>query len=130
MERISFVLASDSLEKLHAVGLMASVAAVSQMEVNVFVTMNAITAFRKSTVEKKGFRVEGEVGRHLLEKNSQMFYDLLEQGKMMGSLKVYACAMALELVGEGLDKYLPVFDEVLGVAGFLGKAGGGQVLFV
>ncbi len=130
MERISFVLASDSLEKLHAVGLMASVAAVSQMEVNVFVTMNAITAFRKSTVEKKGFRVEGEIGRLLLEKNGQMFYDLLQQGKMMGSLKVYACGMALELVGEGLDKFLPVFDEVLGVAGFLGKAEGGQVLFV
>ncbi len=130
MERISFVLASDTLEKLHAVALMASVAAVSQMEVNVFVTMNAITAFRKSAIEKKSFRVEGEVGRHLLEKSQQMFYDLLLQGKMMGSLKVYACGMALDLLGEDLDQYFPVFDEVLGVAGFLGKVAGGQVLFV
>lgn len=130
MERISFVLASDSLEKMHAVGLIASVAAVSQMEVSVFVTMNAVTAFRKSTVEKKNFKVDGEIGRHLLEKGGPMFYDLLQQGKMMGTLKVYACAMALELVGEKLDQFVPVFDEVLGVAGFLGKAEGGQVLFV
>jgi Uncharacterized conserved protein len=55
MEKVSFVLASDALEKLHAVGLMASVAAMSQMDVRVFVTMNAVTAFRKETIEKNPF---------------------------------------------------------------------------
>ncbi|MGC8500380.1 MAG: hypothetical protein ACP5OS_04285 [Leptospirillia bacterium] len=130
MEKISFVLASDALEKLHAVGLMASVAAMSQMEVKVFVTMNAVTAFRKETIEKRSFKVEGEIGRRLLSKKAPMFYDLLSQGKMMGSLKVFACGMALDLMEEGLDSYHPVFDEVLGVAGFLQHAEGGQVLFV
>ena len=130
MEKISFVLASDELEKLHAGALMASVAAVSQMDVSVFVTMNAVTAFRKETIEKKSFKVSGEIGRRLLEKNKQMFYDLLVQGKMIGSLKVYACAMALELMEEDLNYYHPVFDETLGVAGFLGKVAGGQVLFI
>ena len=130
MEKVSFVLASDALEKLHAVGLMASVAAMSQMDVRVFVTMNAVTALRKETIEKKSFRVEGEVGRRLLSKNAPMFYDLLSQGKMMGSLKVFACGMALDLLEEGLDHFHPVFDEVLGVAGFFQHAEGGQVLFV
>ena len=130
MEKICFVLASDALEKLHAVALMASVAAMSQMDVRVFVTMNAVTAFRKETIEKKAFRVEGEVGRQLLEKKAPLFYDLLSQGKMMGSLKVYACGMALDLMGESLDHLHPVFEEILGVAGFFQHAQGGQVLFV
>lgn len=130
MEKICFVLASDELEKLHAVALMASVAAMSQMDVRVFVTMNAVTAFRKETIEKKAFRVEGEVGRQLLEKKAPLFYDLLSQGKMMGSLKVYACGMALDLMGESLDHLHPVFEEILGVAGFFQHAQGGQVLFV
>lgn len=130
MEKISFVLASDELEKLHAGALMASVAAVSQMEVNVFVTMNAVTAFRKETIEKKNFKVGGEIGRRLLEKNKQMFYHLLEQGKMIGTLRVFACSMALDLMEEDLGHFYPVFDEVLGVAGFLGRVEGGQVLFV
>ena len=130
MERISFVLASESVEKVHAGCLMASVAAVSQMEVNVFVTMNAVIAFRKDTIEHRSFKVEGEVGRRLLANNTQMFYDLLLQGKMLGSLKVYACAMALDLMGETLARYHPVFDDTMGVAGFLGQVAGGQVLFV
>lgn len=130
MEKISFVLASDEIEKLHAGCLMASVASVSQMDASVFVTMNAIIAFRKETIEKRSFKVAGEIGRRLLEKNGQMFYDLLSQGKMIGSLKVYACSMALELMQEDLGHYHPVFDETLGVSGFLALVAEGQVLFI
>jgi len=110
--------------------MMASVASVSGMEVNVFVTMAAMTCFRQKTVADLSFAKIGEVGKAALKKKVPLFFDLLLQGKEMGSMKVFACALALDLIDSKLDDMVPVFDEVVGVATFLGKAEGGQVLFV
>lgn len=130
MDKISLVLASDEFEKLQAAAMMASVAAVSGMEVNVFVTMAAMSCFVKERVDRKEFLKVGEVGRRVLEKKAPLYADLLSQGKMMGSMKVYACSLALDLIEKPLSEMVPVFDDVVGVATFLGIAEGGQVLFI
>ena len=130
MEKLSVVLASDEFEKLQAGCMMASVASVSGVEVNVFVTMAAMTCFQKKTVADRLFPKIGVLGQAAIRKNAPLFSDLLLQGKEMGTLKVFACALALDLMDAKLDEMVPVFDEVVGVATFWGKAEGGQVLFV
>ncbi len=130
MEKISLVLASDDFEKLQAASMMASVAAVSGMTVNVFVTMAAMACFVKERVEKKEFLKVGEVGKAILRKKAPLYPDLLAQGREMGEMKVYACSLALDLIEKPLEEMIPVFDEVVGVATFLGIAEGGQILFV
>jgi peroxiredoxin family protein len=130
MDKISLVLASDEFEKLQAAAMMASVASVSGMEVNVFVTMAAMACFVRERVERKDFLRVGEVGRKVLEKKAPLYVDLLTQGKMMGTMKVFACSLALDLIEKPLSEMVPVFDDVVGVAAFLGIAEGGQVLFV
>jgi peroxiredoxin family protein len=130
VEKLSVVLASDEFEKLQAGCMMASVASVSGIAVNVFVTMAAMTCFRQKTVADRSFPKIGEVGQAAIRKKAPLFSDLLIQGKEMGSLKVFACALALDLIDSKLEEMVPVFDEVVGVATFLGKAEGGQVLFV
>ncbi len=130
MEKMSVILASDEFEKLQAGCMMASVASVSGIEVNVFVTMAAMACFRQKTVDDRRFPKIGEVGQAALRKKAPLFSDLLIQGKEMGSMKVFACALALDLLDATLAEMIPVFDEVVGVATFLGKAEGSQVLFV
>lgn len=130
MEKLSVVLASDEFEKLQAGCMMASVASVSGIDVNIFVTMSAMTCFRQKTVTDRSFPKIGKVGQAAIRKNVPLFSDLLLQGKEMGSMKVFACALALDLIDAKLDEMVPVFDEVVGVATFLGKAEGGQILFV
>jgi peroxiredoxin family protein len=130
MNKLSIVLASDEFERLQAASMMASVASVSGIDVNVFVTMGAMACFVKERIERKDFIKVGEVGRAVLSKKAPLYFDLLAQGRMMGSMKMYACSLALDLIEKKMDQLVPIFDEVVGVSTFLGVAEGGQVLFV
>ncbi|MHB8421269.1 MAG: hypothetical protein ACYC9S_00500 [Leptospirales bacterium] len=130
MEKLSLVLASDDFEKLQAASMMAAVAAVSGVSVNVFVTMSAMACFVKERVDRKDFLKVGELGKAILRKKAPLYPDLLAQGREMGEMKVYACSLALDLLEKGVEEMVPVFDDVVGVATFLGIAEGGQVLFV
>ncbi|WP_258360203.1 DsrE/DsrF/DrsH-like family protein [Moorella sulfitireducens] len=126
--KLSVILLSGELEKLQAGSLVSSVASMSGMEVNVFVTMEALKAFRKDVVNARDFKTAGEIGREMLNKNVDLFYQLLENGKDMGNLKVYGCAMAMDLMGWKKEDLIDIFDDVIGVTAFLGKAAGSQVI--
>ncbi|KYH31865.1 DsrE/DsrF/DrsH-like family protein [Neomoorella mulderi] len=126
--KLSVILLSGELEKLQAGCLVSSVASMSGMEVNVFVTMEALKAFRKDVISAREFKTAGEVGREMLNKNVDLFYQLLENAKDMGNLKVYGCAMAMDLMEWKKEDLIDIFDDVIGVTAFLGKAAGSQVI--
>lgn len=126
--KLSVILLSGELEKLQAGCLVGSVASMSGMEVNIFVTMEALRAFRKDVINARDFKTAGEVGREMLNKNVDLFYQLLENGKEMGNLHVYGCAMAMDLMEWRKEDLIDVFDDVIGVTAFLGKAAGSQVI--
>lgn len=124
--KLSIILLSEDLEKVHAASLVASVAAMSGMEVNLFVTMNGLVPFLKENVEKKNFK-KGIVGEALMEK-AQPFYELLENGKEMGNLKIYACALAMDVKGWEKKDLIDLFDDVIGVTAFFGVSQGGTII--
>lgn len=124
--KLSIILLSEDLEKVHAASLVASVAAMSGMEVNLFVTMNGLVPFLKENVEKKNFK-KGIVGEALMEK-AQPFYELLENGKEMGNLKIYACALAMDVKGWEKKDLIDLFDDVIGVTAFFGVSQGGNII--
>lgn len=126
------ILCSEELEKLQAASMIAAIAAASDEPVEIFVTMGALTAFEKETVEKKTF-VGGRVATAMLTSESTkvpLFTDQLMQARELGPLKMYACTMAMDLLDRELDDYVDVFDDVLGVSGFLKKARGKEIIFV
>lgn len=126
-QKMSIILISPELEKLHAGSLVGSVAAAAGMTVSVFVTMGALKGFRKVNVEAKNFD-HGELGQAMLEKNLPLFYNLLEDGKDVGDLQVYACAMAMDLMGWEKDDMLDILDDVIGITAFLNMSQGSQVI--
>ena len=64
------------------------------------------------------------------ENESPLFTEQLEKAKAIGPLKVYACEMAMDVLGNELEDYVDVFDDTLGVSGFLNRAQDKQIIFV
>jgi peroxiredoxin family protein len=131
MTGYAFVLASGRLERVQAVSNVASVAAASDVPVDVFATMDGLEAFDADRVATGDFDV-GPVGEAMLAGADEMalFTENFAQAKSIGPLSVYACELSMDLLDKDLDDYDDVVDEVLGVSGFLGRAEDKQVVFV
>jgi len=107
--------------------MTASVAAVSERPVEVFVSMNALTAFRK---EPGGERYSGgEFSKLMLDRKAPDAIDLFGQGKMLGDMKIYACSMAMDVAELELDDLVEdLVDAAGGLTMFLSEAESGQLI--
>lgn len=124
---LAVILLSEDLEKLHAGSLVGSVASMSGMKVNFFVTMNALKAFKKETFENQDF-ITGDIGKGILAKKIPLFDELLKEGKDIGEIGVYGCAMAMDVMDWQKEDMIEVFDDIIGVTAFLGMAQNAQVI--
>jgi peroxiredoxin family protein len=120
------LLCSGEHEKVQMAAMMASVAAVSERPVEVFVSMNAILAFEKGAPAEA--RYHGAAYSKLLkEKKAPDPLVLFQQGRELGDLKLWACSMALDVKGWELDRLEDgLFDDTLGLTKFLSDAETGQ----
>ncbi|HEV2548851.1 MAG TPA: DsrE/DsrF/DrsH-like family protein [Stellaceae bacterium] len=122
------LLCSGEREKLQIAAMMASVGAVSERPVELFVSMNAILAFGKDApaeVRESG----GTFARVLKEKRAPDAFTLLRQGRELGDLKLWACSMALDLLGWEMERLVDkLFDGPLGLTKFLSDAESGQLV--
>lgn len=133
MTGYAVVLASGELERVQAVSMISSIAAASETPVQVFVTMNGLSAFEKDRVESGDFEVGGPAGKAMIAGAGDevpLFTDQLERAKSIGPLEVFACEMVMDVMNTSLEDYVDVFDDTLGVAGFLNRAADKQVVFV
>mgnify|MGYP000513050912 CR=1 FL=1 len=132
MTGYAIVLASGDVGRVQAASIIGSVAAASDVPVELFVTMDGLTAFESERVERGAFE-GGEVAEAMAADGGErmdLYYEQLADAKEIGPLSVYACEMAMDLFGTDLDDYVDVFDDTLGVAGFLNRAADKQVVFV
>ncbi len=122
------LLCSGEHEKVQMAAMLASVAAVSERPVQVFVSMNAILAFAKNIPADRRYQ-GGAYSKLLKEKNVTDPQTLLRQGKEFGDLKLWACSMALDVQGWEMDHLEEeLFDGPLGLTRFLSDAESGQLL--
>lgn len=132
MNGYAIVIATDEFEKITAASMIGSVAAASDIPIDIFVTMNGLLPFERETVETQDFNV-GVLGEAMLAGEAgevKLFTEQLEDAKMIGPLNVYACSMAMDMMGRTLEDYVDVFDGELGISGFLNKVADKQVLFI
>jgi peroxiredoxin family protein len=122
------LLCSGDHEKLQMAAMMASVGAVSDRPVQVFVSMNAILAFGKDTPADKRYR-GGAFSDLLKEKHAPDALKLFQQGRELGDLKMWACSMALDIQGWAIEHLVDgLFDGPLGLTKFLSDAEDGQFI--
>ena len=120
------LLCSGEHEKVQMAAMMASVAAVSERPVEVFVSMNALLAFAKDVPAGERYH-GGAYSKLLKEKKAPDPIALFHQGRELGDLKLWACSMALDVQGWELDRLeQDLFDDALGLTKFLSDAESGQ----
>jgi peroxiredoxin family protein len=136
-ERMSIVLFSGTVDKLLAASILATGTTAMDMEVELFLTMWGIEAFRKgayktNTRVSRDFEEYGSVMRELMAaKKAPTWWENLQGAKEIGELHIAACSMTMELFGLTLNDLEPVVDEVTGVATFMERARGSKVtLFI
>lgn len=132
MNGFAIVLSTDELERVQAVSIISSVAAASEIPVDIFVTMNGFRAFDRDVIENADFN-GGEAAKAMMnagEVNVPLYPEQLQQAKSLGPLSIHACEMTMELMGKELDDMVDLFDGTLGVAGFLNAAEDKQIIFV
>jgi len=120
------LLCSGDHEKLQMAAMIASVGAVSERPVEVFVSMNAILAFAKGLSPDERYQ-GGVFSKMLKEKRAPDAITLFRQGKELGDLKLWACSMALDVQGWEMEELESgLFDGALGLTKFLSDAESGQ----
>lgn len=122
------LLCSGEHEKIQMAAMTASVGVASERRVEVFVSMNAILAFRRGGTPAERLS-GGPMSRALTEKGAPDPVQLLAQSRELGDLRVHACSMALDVLGLELEELREgVFDGALGLTRFLSDAETGQLL--
>lgn len=121
------ILCSGEHEKIQMAAMTASVAAVSDRPVEVFVSMNALALFRKDFGKK---RYEGGDFSNLMqERKVPDAIELFQQGKMLGEMKIYACSMAMDVARIELEDLMEeLVDDAGGLTKFLSDAESGQLI--
>lgn len=122
------LLCSDEHEKIQMAAMTASVAAVSDRPVTVFVSMNAILAFEKGKSKEDRYH-GGHFSSLFKEKKVPDAIELFGQGKMLGELRMWACSMVMDLLGWEKENLVDdLFDDVAGLTKFLSEAENGDLM--
>jgi peroxiredoxin family protein len=125
-EKMSIVLVTGTREKMQMAAMIASVAAATGTDVNVFLSMNALSYFIKGNSDDAP--VEGEMGTLMAQKGVPPFKQLFQQAVELGDAKILPCSMALDLLHVGKDDLDPELGPPTGLTRFLSDAEGGQIL--
>lgn len=124
------LLASEDHEKIQLAAMMASVAAVSETPVHVFVSMGAIYAFQKGLSDEERYK-GGRFSQVLKDKKAPDAMVLFEQGKMLGEMTMHACSMALDVLEWEEDELVEgLFDGALGLTKYLSDAEEGELITI
>lgn len=122
------LLVSPEHEKIQMAAMMASVGAVSERPVTMLVSMNALPVFERNLPSEEAYK-GGHLSNVMKEKGAPDAINLLQQGKDLGEMEVYACSMALDVLGWETDNLTEgLFDGHLGLTKFLVEAEGGQIV--
>lgn len=124
-EKIAITVFTGSVDRLTGMAILASAAAAMDTEVEIFLQLWGVYAFKKDVMKKNlhfsEFKemTEAAVNR-LKELNIPMWYDYLSEAKKTGKVKVYACSTACKIWGVGKED-LEFVDEIIGAGEWIEK---------
>lgn len=135
-DKLSIILFSGTVDKLMAASILATGAAAMDQQVTIFLTFWGLMAFRKGDWQQNqrlsaDFADYAPMAMQAMETHKvPSWMQTLKEAMEVGNVKVYACGMTMDLFGLSLDDLEPVVSDVIGVAGFVSEAEGGQSLFI
>ena len=124
-EKICVVVVSGTRERLQMAAMVASVAAVSGIDVTIFLSMNAVPYFIKGT--STDAPSEGSFGDLMVTKKAPDFKTLFRHAVELGDAKILPCSMALDIACIATDTLEPYVGKPTGLKKLLEVARDAQV---
>lgn len=134
---MTMALSSSGIDKLTGAGVILSGAAADDMDIEVFVLVNAAQAFLKSSenmedhMSESGLDVENfkEATNKLSTPSWQEFF---EMAKELTNTKIFMCSLAGKIAGgEKMEDFIDLVDEICGIGEYIDSAQSADVhLFI
>ena len=127
MEKLAIIVTKATLDRFNNMVLLATGAATLDIPVDIFLMHDTVLTVKKENLEKplkvesEYPEVEGIYQKGLEEGKVKKWYELLEDIKEIGEIRVVACGLAAELFGLTDDNKADIVDTIAGVADFLGN---------
>ncbi len=125
-DKLFITVFTGSVDKLMGLANLVAGAVAMDMEVEVFVSLWGIYAFKKDVIKNNmhlsEFKDKGDMlMKRMMELKMPMWFDLLKQCKEEGNVKIYACAGSTAL-WDVKKEDLEMVDSIIGVGEYLLKA--------
>lgn len=125
MAKLVLGLSSAAVDKLTSAGVLLSGAAADDMDVDVFVLVNAGHGFLKNkagNLQGMGDTVQSqEAFQAALDRlSSPSWLELFEMAKDMTNVKIYICSLAGKIAGaEKEEEFIDMVDEICGIGEYI-----------
>ncbi|MEB3757205.1 MAG: DsrE/DsrF/DrsH-like family protein [Desulfurococcales archaeon] len=124
-DKMCLTIMSGSIDRLTGAAVLVSAAVSMDMEVEIFLQLWGVHAFRKDVMQKNMNLAEfGELGEQVAKRMQElklpMWFELLKQAKELGKVKIYACSLASNIWGVKKED-LEMVDEIIGAGEWVEK---------
>lgn len=126
--KMALVLFSGTVDRMMPVGTLASGAVAMGMDVDIYLTFWGLQAFHKKSqgMEPKFSADYADMApmmaRVMKEKNVPSLFETLKQVKELGNVKIHACTMTMDLLGQTKEDFVALVDDTMGVGEFVDMA--------
>jgi peroxiredoxin family protein len=126
MSKIALIVASEKMDKLFPAVTLATTAAISGWDAEMFFTFWGLLALKKGyepsgvTFDYRAY--EGKLTEALASGSMPSWKTVLEQGLATGRIRIYACSTSLGMFGLKQEDLESFVDSIAGAATFLSKA--------
>ncbi len=127
-KKLTLALFSGSVDKLTAAGVILGGAAAEDMDVEIFVLLQAAFAFKKENamVNDRVAEITDKKDEFLasLERlNTPHWTEAFRQAKEMTNVKIHICGFAGKVWhGEKLDDFIDLADDICGIGEYMASA--------
>ena len=116
---------SGSIDRLTGMAILVSGAVSLDMEVEIFLQLWGVYAFKKDVIRQNmhlsEFKEMGsKVAQRLQELKVKPWYEMLKEAKELGKVKIHACSAACNIWNVKLED-LELVDDIIGAAEWVDK---------
>ncbi len=129
-KKLCLALYTGSVDKLTAAGVILSGAAANDMQVDIYVLLQAARAFRKDIgddAEKLNMAENPDLKKEFLESlknlNVKTWVEFFKEAKALTNVKIHICGLAGKVWGgEKLDDFIDIADDICGIGAYIQSA--------
>jgi len=126
-KKMCIALFTGSVDKLTAAGVILSGAAADDMDVDIFVLLQAARAFKKDIGDDsdklpmaENIDLKGEFLNSLKKLNVKTWVEFFKEAKEITNVKIHICGLAGKVWdGEKLDDFIDLADDIVGISEYI-----------